>query len=50
MTKEEMPIDFWNYDINPISGLVVSTSGRRSISDEDIRTRRYSTHPVVKRE
>ena len=44
--RKDLPYDFWNYQINPITGYVVNSSGSRRISESDINNRRYS---VVKR-
>ena len=42
MKRKDVPKDFWNYDINPITGMVVSTKGHRNITEGDVLARKFS--------
>lgn len=44
--REDVPKDFWNYSINPITGTILNERSRKKITEQDVSERKYS---VVKR-
>ena len=42
MKRKDVPKDFWNYRINPITGLIIPGKGTTNVTEEDVRTRRFS--------
>lgn len=41
--NEEMPVDFWNYNVNPILGYKYEPIGRNS----KLEQRKYAMKPII---